>query len=197
MDLPVRSPKLALSAAEWQLASQDAFILTKHRIIAEVYEIFGCLADVYRQQAASLTVQHPQAFLGQPKISKGEQYEQMPWVMLDYPRCFDKQGNFAIRSFFWWGHHFSIRLQLSGEYASRFGHIWPQLQQQGWLCGSTSNPWNYELPNAEWNEHTDCTDTAANIFYIAAKKIPVSQWAQAFQFYAEAYQQLVAALQKY
>lgn len=194
MDLPVRSPKLALSTAEWQLAFEDQFILTKHRIIAEVYEIFGCLADAYRQQAVGLAKQYPQAFAGQPKISKGEQYEQMPWVMLDYPRCFDKEGHFAIRSFFWWGHHFSIRLHVSGLYASDFSAAVERLGQQGWQVGQTNDPWDYELPNAHWQQlHTA---PASELWLIAGKKIPVTDWAQAFQFYVAAYAELMTVLQQ-
>ena len=51
-----------------------------------------------------------------PKISKGENYKDLPYVMLDYPRCFQKEKTIAIRTFFWWGNFFSINLQLSGEY---------------------------------------------------------------------------------
>ena len=32
-----------------------------------------------------------------PKISKGENYKGLPYVMLDYPRCFGKTDIFAIR----------------------------------------------------------------------------------------------------
>jgi len=35
-----------------------------------------------------------------PKISKGENYEGLPWVILDFPRYFDKENVFAIRCFF-------------------------------------------------------------------------------------------------
>lgn len=192
MDLPVRSPKLALSTAEWQLAFEDQFILTKHRIIGEVYEIFGCLADAYRQQASALAAQHAKVFAGQPKISKGEQYEQMPWVMLDYPRCFDNEGHFAIRSFFWWGHHFSIRLHVSGQFAQAFAAAMERLAAKGWLIGQTQDPWDYTLPNEYWQAIDE--GIAANNWLIAGKKIPVTDWSQAFDFYKTAYAELIAEL---
>ena len=50
-----------------------------------------------------------------PKIAKGENYLQLPYVLLDYPRCFDKENIFAIRTMFWWGNFFSITLHLSGS----------------------------------------------------------------------------------
>lgn len=192
MDLPVRSPKLALSTAEWQLAFEDQFILTKHRIIAEVYEIFGCLADEFRELAKPLAMQYPQAFAGHPKISKGEQYEQMPWVMLDYPRCFDTEGHFAIRCFFWWGQHFSIRLHTSGKYATAFSPAVLRLGQKGWMTGWSSDPWDYQLPNTRWKVVGQ--ETPENGWLLAAQKIPVTNWSQAFEFYRAAFADLMQEL---
>jgi hypothetical protein len=50
-----------------------------------------------------------------PKISRGENYKGLPWLVLDNPRHFMQKNIFAIRTMFWWGKHFSITLHLSGE----------------------------------------------------------------------------------
>ncbi len=55
-----------------------------------------------------------------PKISKGENYKGLPYLMLDYPRLFDKETIFAIRTMFWWGNFFSITLHLAGSYKNQF-----------------------------------------------------------------------------
>ena len=55
-----------------------------------------------------------------PKISKGENYNGLPWLILDYPRYFKKEKVFAIRTMFWWGNFFSTTLHLSGEYKERY-----------------------------------------------------------------------------
>jgi len=55
-----------------------------------------------------------------PKISKGENYKGLPWVILDYPRLFGHEDIFAIRTMFWWGHAFSLTLHLKGKYKEMF-----------------------------------------------------------------------------
>jgi hypothetical protein len=41
-------------------------------------------------------------------------------MLLDYPRCFDADDIFAVRTMFWWGNFFSITLHLSGNYKAMF-----------------------------------------------------------------------------
>ena len=50
-----------------------------------------------------------------PKISKGEKYNDLPYVVLDFPAFFAKTGVFALRSFFLWGRGFVISLHISGD----------------------------------------------------------------------------------
>jgi hypothetical protein len=53
---------------------------------------------------------------GSPKISRGENYRGLPWVMLDYPRAFGREDVLAIRTMFWWGHGFNVTLHLKGRW---------------------------------------------------------------------------------
>ena len=188
--------KVALSDAEWQMAAVPDFILTKNRVIDAVYEIFGELADDYRKVFARSASGYPELAVWSPKISRGEKYEDMPWVMLDYPRCFSEtEGHFAIRSFFWWGHYFSIQLHISGKYLQEFGPVLPALQASGWYAGYSTEPWNNQLPNAGWAKlDEEQPVTQAGIFGKAAKKMPILEWASAKRFYEENYRELNAAL---
>ncbi len=38
------------------------------------------------------------------KISQGENYLSYPWVILDFPKLFNKHEIFAFRTLFWYGH---------------------------------------------------------------------------------------------
>ena len=49
------------------------------------------------------------------KISKGENYLGLPWMMLDFPALFSKTSTFAIRNFCWWGNHFACYILIGGE----------------------------------------------------------------------------------
>ncbi|HEX6916286.1 MAG TPA: hypothetical protein VF145_13645, partial [Chitinophagaceae bacterium] len=121
-----------LSKEELDLVTNAGFILTKNRIIGKVYDMFGLLSETFRQQAAGFPDEMSRA---QAKISKGENYLGLPWVMMDYPRLFSKTDVFAVRCFFWWGNFFSITLQLSGKYLGQYASPAERYLQQhpsGW-----------------------------------------------------------------
>ena len=114
--------KIQLSAEEMKLVTDSSWILTKHRIIDKVYHLFGNLSA--QMQLHLQQQQHglPNEVLQlSPKISKGEQYEALPYAVLDYPRFFSKENVFAVRCFFWWGNYFSITLQLKGKFQQQYG----------------------------------------------------------------------------
>jgi len=106
--------KIQFSEDELKLVSNANVILTKNHIIQKVYGLFGTLASDYCLRHFSNL---PSIVTGiAPKISRGEQYGGLPYVMLDYPRYFTKEDIFAIRTMFWWGNHFSIALHLKGSF---------------------------------------------------------------------------------
>jgi len=113
--------KLTLSDGEMQLVSNTGWILTKRKIIDKVNELFGNLSVTFRQLVlAEQEFLPPAVITSAPKIAKGENYQQLPYVLLDYPRCFDKENVFAIRTMFWWGNFFSCTLHISGAYKTMF-----------------------------------------------------------------------------
>jgi hypothetical protein len=101
--------KIALSPAEMELVQNADWLLTKNTIINKVYLLLGNVAEQVRGDIGPA-----------PKISRGENYLGLPWVMLDYPRLFGKADTMAIRVFFWWGHFFSITLHLKGSYMAQY-----------------------------------------------------------------------------
>lgn len=142
--------KVTLSQKERELVTNSDWILTKNAVIAKVCEMFGGVSDAYTKALA----EHPQVsvtgpgFLS-PKISKGEQYRGLPWVMLDHPRNFTGSDHFAIRSFFWWGMHCSITLQLSGAFAEKFGasvgKYFSDGDATGWYINAAGNAWEHHF----------------------------------------------------
>jgi len=113
--------KLMLSEEELQLVNATKWILTKRIIIEKVNGVFAGLAEVMKAKAGDEKKWLPPAVnASTPKIAKGENYLQLPYVLLDYPRCFDKENIFAVRTMFWWGNFFSCTLHLSGSYKVKF-----------------------------------------------------------------------------
>ena len=83
------------------------------------------------------------------KISRGENYKGFPWMMLDHPRYFSGAETMAIRSFFWWGHYFSISLQLSGlpkeKAKPRILENFKELRKANYYLCVHKNPWQHDL----------------------------------------------------
>ncbi len=78
--------KIQLSEDELCMALNEELILTKNRIIQKAYQLFGLLAENYRQYSGDIFFFLPA--IQQPKIARGENYNGLPYVMLDYPRHF-------------------------------------------------------------------------------------------------------------
>ena len=134
---------LMLSTEELQIVTDCSFILTKNRIIGKVYAFFDDLSQMYvlNNQLPALFSTIP------PKISKGEQYHGLPYLMLDFPRIFDKKDIFAVRTFFWWGNFFSITLHLKGSYQQQCLYSvlenFELLKEVGFLMATSTDEWEH------------------------------------------------------
>jgi hypothetical protein len=142
--------KLMLSPQELQLVNNTDWILTKRVIIDKVCALFGEQVIAAQQHVKNTAHCLPEEVtVRTPKISKGENYLQLPWVMLDYPRCFEKENIFAIRSFFWWGNFFSVTLHLSGQYKKLFqckiAERADELRLQNYYLCINENQWQHHL----------------------------------------------------
>ena len=112
---------LMLSDDEQQLVCNTDWILTKRKIIDTVDQLLGLISEHQKLVIENERNWLPDAVVqSTPKIVKGENYLQLPYVLLDYPRCFDAGNIFAVRTMFWWGNFFSITLHLSGNYKEIF-----------------------------------------------------------------------------
>lgn len=170
------------------------FILTKNRIIAGVYEMFGGLADEFRVQAAVLPQELQEVH---PKISKGENYLGLPWVMLDYPRRFGKTDVFAVRCFFWWGNYFSFNLQLQGRYQQLYADrlkTFLDREPDGWQVSTGSDPWQHHIDTGDYQPYNNGMQLEQLPFLKLAKKIPLNRWDETYDFLVETFSETVTCL---
>src|SRR5690349_286963 len=113
-------PKIQRSSAEKELMKNADVILTKNTVLKKIKNL---LEQVQEQQVRFIVDQKlgsTDPFLIFPKISRGENYEGLPYIILDYPRMTMNNHFFLTRTMFWWGHHFSSTLHLSGNYKKRY-----------------------------------------------------------------------------
>ncbi|MEI9946884.1 MAG: hypothetical protein WDN26_22025 [Chitinophagaceae bacterium] len=113
--------KIQLSSLEMELITNTNWILTKNNIIKKVIDLLGAVQaeqqDFFTTDSSSLPKEVIQT---SAKISKGENYQGLPYLILDQPRFFNKENVFAIRHLFWWGNFFSSTFHLSGKYKETY-----------------------------------------------------------------------------
>jgi len=141
--------KIQLSPFEQSLLKNADWILTKNAIIEKMKLLLQQCLEKQQELMQSKNFVLPEDVNSvSPKISRGENYHGLPWLMLDHPRYFDKENIFAIRTFFWWGHYFSTTFHLAGSYKNIFEEKiisnYPSLKEQSfYLC----------INKAEWEHH--------------------------------------------
>jgi hypothetical protein len=81
------------------------------------------------------------------KLSRGENYRGLPYYILDYPRRFDRENVFSLRTMFWWGNFFSTTLHLGGNYLEMSRSVImdniDQIRSSTVFACVNNNPWEY------------------------------------------------------
>ena len=138
--------KIQFSPAEIELLCNKDVILTKNKVLGKIKRVLENLQDqcqTYILKKPALA-QH-EVFSFYPKISKGENYLGLPYLILDYPRCFQQQNILAVRTMFWWGNFYSTTLHMAGRFKTEFIHKTEnglaQLSNTDYYIGINPDPW--------------------------------------------------------
>lgn len=196
--------KLMLSDEEQQLVNNPGWILTKRIIIDKVNNLLGYLAENQKEVIEKEKDWLPSAVVqSTPKIAKGENYLQLPYVLLDYPRCFEGDNIFTVRTMFWWGNFFSITLHVSGTYKNMFqqkiiGNLFTA-KQDIFIC-IHENQWHHHFEadnyiNAKLlsvNELTAIISTKQ--FVKLAVKFPLHEWNNVTALLDECFNEMIEML---
>jgi hypothetical protein len=157
--------KIRLSKKEEEMMRDAELILTKNRTLQEWIGFFA------RWQEERVAALQEQPLLidawtrSAPKISRGENYRGLPWVVLDYPRA-SADGRFAaLRFLFWWGRHVSLTLHVAGEFKTA---LEPRLLEA--RSGAVENGWRLCVGDDEWQHHDEAG------YYEPAHRMTDTQW---------------------
>lgn len=195
--------KIQLSADELELVKNANWILTKNTIMSKVYTLFGILSEKMKIELEQINLT-PEPLQTSPKISRGENYNGLPYVILDYPRLFTKNDVFAIRTLFWWANYFSVTLHLKGKYKNLLAdHIRKNLgllsSKEFYLCIS-KDEWMHELDEMNYvllsETDSDMQDEifARQTFLKVSVKISLNQWNGSETLLLDAYRSLLQSL---
>lgn len=148
--------KIQFSDKERELMTRADWILTKNEILKKVGEL---LTEWQRGFESVLTSQVPGLHeIIQPyafKISKGENYLGLPWMVLDYPRLFSPEDILAIRTMFWWGRYVTLTLHVSGQWKKATEEAliraYPQLAREEFRIAIGDDPWIHDQEQGNTN----------------------------------------------
>ena len=178
---------LTLSGKEMEIITNADWILTKNDIIKKTVALMGMMQDNQQQFLMKAGKHLPaEALEISPKISKGENYKGLPYLVLDYPRVFDKKNIFAIRTLFWWGNFFSITLHLSGKYKKRYEQniltAFSAFKKTEFSLCINKNEWEHHFEESNYVPFSQLSkadvkqNLSKNSFIKLAKKKSIEEW---------------------
>lgn len=143
--------------------NDQEFLLAKRTIFEKIHQLLGLVEQELHQGM----VRHqfpPGVLVNSGKISRGDCYQGLPYMVLDYPRAFRKEDIFAFRTMFWWGHNFSATLHLSGNYLQycrpRLINKVPNMaKSKAYICVN-SNPWEYHFQSDNYRPASGFSQSA-------------------------------------
>lgn len=195
--------KLTLSDNELSLVKNTGWILTKQVIIDKVFALFSDSVPAIKSTIVDLQGMPTVPANSVPKIFKGENYMQLPYVIMDYPRCFEKEDIFAIRTMFWWGNFFSVTLHLSGQYKSVGKDIFFMKDSPGMdglYVGVNEDQWQHHFDEGNFIPFRQLTlpDRIDHFkeknFVKLALKFSLDEWEEMPQLLAAGYKRIASML---
>ncbi|MEZ4883205.1 MAG: hypothetical protein R3E32_00620 [Chitinophagales bacterium] len=183
---------------EMTILSDKNFLLTKRVALEKIMTLFGELAQHLQQLPIHQGFTFPKgtdAVLG--KISKGDNYKGLPYMVLDFPKLFHKNAVFAYRSMFWWGDSFSFTLHLSGacllQYQDVILNNLDKLQQEEVYFCCNDTPWEYDFGIDNYIRLSDVSKSfiAEKItqtgFIKLSRQLPLQDWQEVIAYGSTTY----------
>lgn len=197
--------KIRLSPEEAALITRADWILTKNNVIEKTKQLLAALQTEQHHFFQSCSSLFPDEIINSsPKISKGENYKGLPYLVLDYPRYFNKEDAFTIRTLFWWGNFFSATLHLSGVYKKKYQEkiirSFESLKANSFFVCINEDQWEHHFETNNYRAlHTFHASGFEEIirekpFIKLSKNIPLQQWNDAERNLLEIFSQLINTL---
>jgi|SRR6185436_14454496 len=180
----MQQTKIQLLPAEMELVSSPDIILTKNAILQKIKLFLEAIQlkqlDILKDYSSQLS---EEVLKISPKISRGENYKGLPWLVLDNPRSFQHNNIFAIRTMFWWGNFFSVTLHLSGKnktmLVNKITNNIPLLKENNFLAYDGNKEWEHDLDPDSYKKLSSLNNAevdqilSSNNFLKLATKFPI------------------------
>ena len=136
---------------ELKIISDDLFLKKKELIIQKIIKSFNNISIDLKKEYLLHNVNNYWDYKLAPKISRGEKYNELPYIVLDYPSYFNKEDICSFRVIFLWANQFSCNLLLKGEplyeFEKRIKKKHQFLINEGYILNYKKSPWTHEVEN--------------------------------------------------
>jgi hypothetical protein len=191
-----------LKGREIEVISDTEFLLVKRSAINNIEILLSHTQEKLIEIFKNSKLPFPQKNdFSKGKISRGENYRGLPFLVLDYPALFSKDHIFALRTMFYWGHFFSVTLHLQGEplehYRDSIHDNFKDLLGKNIYCSVGDSPWEYHYGSDNYEQlsksHQDFIQKCS--FLKLSKKIEIKDWKQLPEFAAEFFKMMLGVLE--
>jgi hypothetical protein len=207
----VQDTKLTFSREEMDAISDSRFFFVKHEATQKIHALFGELEKELMKRISGYS------FLGtaglqvkdKGKIFRGENYQLLPYILLDCPRLFTTETVFSFRSMFWWGNEFSFTLHIQGKALEIFRESIRRnitiLEGENFFFCVNDTPWQYSFDKKNYRLldemlHHDPVELnrqlTAKTFLKFSRKIELGKYRESIPIGIDTFEKLMEVLQR-
>jgi len=192
---------MQLTEKELLILQDTDFLLTKATVLEKINELLGQTREKLKEYVENSNFSFPDSTdLLSGKISKGENYKNLPYMVLDYPALFTTKTVFAYRTMFWWGNFFSATLHIEGTALNHCRNSITKnlnrLLKKDVYIGVGDTPWQYHYEDDNYillNEtHSDFITNCK--FLKLSKKIELKKWNDVPEFSINFFELILSVL---
>jgi len=188
-----------LSKKEIQLLKDESFFHTKRIITEKIFHQLSEAVKAIQNTSSFKKISFPKGTdITSGKITKGENYLGLPFIILDFPKLFSPEKIFAFRTMIWWGNFVSCTMLISGERVplvqKNLLHHFSSLRKKDvFLCVSESQ-WHHHFEDDNFlslnvlTKKTAGTILSKQEFLKVARKIQLSDINRLQKFSAESFE---------
>jgi len=141
-----------LNLKQISLVRDQSFLVEKREVLDILVKHLNKVEDALKTEVSKHIELLPHGSLTESgKISRGENYRQLPYLVLDFPRFSSGNKVFMYRTMFWWGNYFLCLLVTENcGYSLIKNTVHNDL-----MINIGESPWNYDLEDPCWEKLID------------------------------------------
>lgn len=138
-----------LTKDDFSIISDQDFLIHKRAVLGKITTLLSEVEVGLKNSKSMDSTLLPIGTLTKSgKISRGDNYKGLPYLVLDYPRYSHGNEIFLFRTMFWWGNYFLCML-ISQNCSHRLKDNLPT-EKVGFFLNHGKSPWNYDLADVSW-----------------------------------------------